>query len=62
VCLERGEELVAVGDHPWIDDDDGVAIANQRDGAANALVVAAEADVSVVKHVHFGGTSGRNPQ
>ena len=62
VRLERGQERVAVGDHPWIDDDDGVAIANQRDGAAHALAVAVETDVSVVKHVHFGGTGGRNLQ
>ena len=60
MCLERGEERVAVGHHPWVDDDDGVAITNQRDGATHALAVVAETDVSVVQHVHFGGTGGRN--
>ena len=29
---------------------------------SGTLVVVAEADVSVVQHVHFGGTSGRNLQ
>ena len=62
MCLERGEERVAVGHHPWVDDDDSVAIADQRDRAAHAFAVAIEANVSVVKHVHFGGTGGRNLQ
>ena len=54
LCAEpadRGEQLVAVGDEPRVDDQHQVAVPDQTDGAADVLPVVALPDVALVHDV-----------
>jgi hypothetical protein len=59
---QRGQEGVAGGDHARVDDDHRVAVQDQRDRAGHALVVAVQADVSIVQHMYRSGPARHDCQ
>ncbi len=57
---QRGQQGLAGGDHPRVDDDHRVAVRDQRDRAGHPLVVAVPADVPLVQHEYRGRPTWRD--
>jgi hypothetical protein len=60
VCAQCGEQSLAGGHHAGIDDDDRVAVDDQRDRSGHSLVIAIPADLPLVQHVYRCGSARRD--
>jgi hypothetical protein len=60
VRAQRGEQSLPGGHHAGIDDDDRVAVDDQRDRPGHSLVIAVPADVPLVQHVYGCGSARRD--